>query len=243
VQPTTTARPPARLGWHRKASHLARPSWRGGHPTRGIPSRQALRQLLVSREGMTAADPAEISRLVLACKSGDESALARLMPLVYDELHVLARKRLQGERTGHTLQTTALIHEAYLRLVGAEVSWEGRVHFFAIAAQTMRRILVDHARSRVRDKRGGGAAAVTLEDVAIVTPEPSDDLVALDEALERLAALDARKARVVELHYFGGLTYDETALAIGASAATVDRELRLAKAWLYRELRPERENP
>jgi RNA polymerase sigma factor (TIGR02999 family) len=188
---------------------------------------------------MAPADPAEISRLLLASKSGDETALARLMPLVYDQLHVLARKRLQGERTGHTLQTTALIHEAYLRLVGADVGWEGRVHFFAVAAQTMRRILVDHARSRGRDKRGGGAAPVTLEDVAIVPTEPSADLVALDEALERLSALDPRKARVVELHYFGGLTYDETATAIGASAATVDRELRMAKAWLYRELRPE----
>lgn len=188
---------------------------------------------------MAPADPAEISRLLLASKGGDETALARLMPLVYDQLHVLARKRLQGERTGHTLQTTALIHEAYLRLVGADVGWEGRVHFFAVAAQTMRRILVDHARSRGRDKRGGGVAPVTLEDVAIVAAEPSDDLVALDEALERLSALDPRKARIVELHYFGGLTYDETATAIGASAATIDRELRMAKAWLYRELRPE----
>jgi RNA polymerase sigma-70 factor, ECF subfamily len=190
---------------------------------------------------MAPADPAEISRLLLASKGGDETALARLMPLVYDQLHVLARKRLQGERTGHTLQTTALIHEAYLRLVGSDVGWEGRVHFFAVAAQTMRRILVDHARSRGRDKRGGGAVPVTLEDVAIVPPEPSDDLVALDEALERLSALDPRKARVVELHYFGGLSYDETATAIGVSAATVDRELRMAKAWLYRELRPEPE--
>lgn len=188
---------------------------------------------------MAPADPAEISRLLLASKGGDETALARLMPLVYDQLHVLARNRLQGERTGHTLQTTALIHEAYLRLVGADVGWEGRVHFFAVAAQTMRRILVDHARSRGRDKRGGGVAPVTLEDVAIVAAEPSDDLVALDEALERLSALDPRKARIVELHYFGGLTYDETATAIGASAATIDRELRMAKAWLYRELRPE----
>jgi RNA polymerase sigma-70 factor, ECF subfamily len=188
---------------------------------------------------MAPADPAEISRLLLACKSGDEAALARLMPLVYGELHVLAHKRLQGERTGHTLQTTELIHEAYLRLSGADVAWENRVHFFAVAAQMMRRILVDHARSRGRAKRGGGAAQVTLEDVAIVDAEPSADLVALDEALQRLSTLDPRKARVVELHYFGGLTYDETAIAIGVSAATVERELRMAKAWLYRELRAE----
>lgn len=188
---------------------------------------------------MAHADPAEISRLLLACKTGDETALTRLMPLVYDELHALAHRRLLGEQTGHTLQTTAVIHEAYLRLVGADVGWESRVHFFAVAAQTMRRILVDHARSRGRAKRGGGATPVTLEDVAVVPTEPSTDLVALDEALERLSALDPRKARIVELHYFGGLTYDETATAIGVSAATVDRELRMAKAWLYRELRPD----
>jgi RNA polymerase sigma-70 factor, ECF subfamily len=187
---------------------------------------------------MAPAEAAEISRLLLACRSGDESALAQLMPLVYDELHILAHRRLQGERTGHTLQTTDLIHEAYLRLAGAEVDWENRVHFFAVAAQMMRRILVDQARARGRAKRGGGAAAVTLEDVAIVETEPSTDLVALDEALERLAALDSRKARVVELHYFGGLTYEETAGAIGVSPATVERDLRMAKAWLYSELLP-----
>jgi len=190
---------------------------------------------------MAAADPAEVSRLLLAFRNGDESALARLMPLVYDELHALARRHLRGERPGHTLQTTALIHEAYLRLAGADARWEDRVHFFAVAAQTMRRILVDHARTRGRAKRGGGVAPITLEDAAIVAAEPPADLVELDEALERLSSLDPRKARVVELHYFGGLTYDETAAALGVSAATVDRELRMAKAWLYHELRPEAE--
>ena len=190
---------------------------------------------------MAAADPAEVSRLLLAFRNGDEGALAHLMPLVYDELHALARRHLRGERPGHTLQTTALIHEAYLRLVGADAQWEGRVHFFAVAAQMMRRILVDHARSRGRAKRGGGVAPITLEDAAIVAAEPPADLVELDEALERLSSLDPRKARVVELHYFGGLTYDETATALGVSAATVDRELRMAKAWLYHELRPEAE--
>jgi RNA polymerase sigma factor (TIGR02999 family) len=188
---------------------------------------------------MVSGDPTEISRLLLAAHGGDESALVRLMPLVYDELHQLARRHLRDERAGHTLQTTALIHEAYLRLVGADVRWEGRVHFFAVAANTMRRILVDHARGRLRDKRGGGVVPVTLEDVAVASSEPGEDLLALDAALERLAGFDARKARVVELHYFGGLTYDETASALGISAATVDRDLRLAKAWLYRELRPE----
>lgn len=192
---------------------------------------------------MVEADPAEVSQLLLAWKNGDEGALARVLPLVYEELHRLAHKHLRHENTGHTLQTTALIHEAYLRLVGADVRWEGRVHFFAVAAQTMRRILVDHARTRERAKRGGGATPVTLENVALVASGPPEGLVALDEALERLAAFDARKARAVELHYFGGLTYDETAMAMGISAATVDRELRLAKAWLYRELRPESVTP
>jgi len=181
----------------------------------------------------------EVSRLLLAWREGDEQALARLIPLVYDELHALARRHLRDERPDHTLQTTALIHEAYLRLCGADVAWEGRVHFLAVAAQTMRRILVDHARGRARAKRGGGEAPITLDDALVASPGRPDALLALDEALQRLSALDERKGRAVELHYFGGLTYDETAAALGISAATVDRELRMAKAWLYRELQPE----
>ncbi|MGH9258362.1 MAG: sigma-70 family RNA polymerase sigma factor [Acidimicrobiales bacterium] len=188
---------------------------------------------------MAEAAPGEVSRLLLAWKGGDEAALERLLPLVYDELHALAQRRLRGERPDHTLQTTALIHEAYLRLVGADVAWEGRVHFLAVAAQTMRRILVDHARARGRAKRGGGARPITLDEGLAVAADTSSDIVELDEALQRLSTLDERKARAVELHYFGGLTYDETAAALGVSPATVDRELRLAKAWLYRELRPE----
>jgi RNA polymerase sigma factor (TIGR02999 family) len=181
----------------------------------------------------------EVSRLLLDWRRGDRDAFERLLPLVYDELHALARRQMHGERPDHTLQPTALIHEAYLRLCGSDVAWEGRVHFLAIAAQTMRRILVDHARGRSRAKRGGGAVPVTLDDALAVGLERPDDLVALDEALQRLSALDERKARAVELHYFGGLTYDETAAALDVSAATVDRELRMAKAWLYRELQPE----
>lgn len=184
-------------------------------------------------------EPTEVSGLLSRWRAGDQAALQRLLPLIYDELHALARRSMQGERPGHTLQTTALIHEAYLRLCGADVAWDGRVHFLAVAAQTMRRILVDHARARGRSKRGSGAAPITLDDALLVSPERPDELLALDEALVRLAALDARKARAVELHYFGGLTYDETAQALAISPATVDRELRLAKAWLYRELRPE----
>jgi RNA polymerase sigma factor (TIGR02999 family) len=181
--------------------------------------------------------PGDVSRLLLAWKAGEKAALDELMPLVYDELHALADRHLRGEHPGHTLQTTALIHEAYIRLIGADVHWEGRVHFFAVAARLMRRILVDHARTRRRAKRGGGATPASLDEELAITPEPPGDILALDDALERLFVLDERKARAVELHYFGGLTYDETAAALGVSAATIDRELRLAKAWLYRELR------
>lgn len=188
---------------------------------------------------MAQAEPGEVSRLLLAWRRGEREALERLLPLVYDELHALARRQLRGERPDHTLQPTALLHEAYLRLVGSDVAWEGRVHFLAVAAQVMRHILVDHARARARAKRGGGAERVTLDEALSSVADRPDDLLALDEALERLGAFDERKARVVELHYFGGLTYDEVAGALDVSPATVDRELRLAKAWLYRELRPE----
>jgi RNA polymerase sigma factor (TIGR02999 family) len=181
-------------------------------------------------------DMSEVSRLLLAWRAGDSAALERLLPLVYEALHALAARYMRGERPDHTLQTTALIHEAYLRLCGADVAWEGRVHFLAVAAQTMRRILVDHARARGRAKRGGGEPPIQLDDSQAASPGRPDDLLLLDEALGRLLALDERKARAVELHYFGGLTYDETAEALGVSAATVDRELRMAKAWLYREM-------
>jgi RNA polymerase sigma factor (TIGR02999 family) len=184
-------------------------------------------------------DPA-VSDLLVRWRNGDDTALERLMPLIYDELHLLARRHLRGERANHTLQTTALVHEAYLRLVGSDVEWEGRVHFLAVAAQTMRRVLVDHARSRSRQRRGGGLKLVSIENAQAVAPAPAMDLMVLDEALDRLAAMDGRKARAAELHYFGGLSYDETALALGVSSATVHRELRVAKAWLYRELGQER---
>jgi RNA polymerase sigma factor (TIGR02999 family) len=178
----------------------------------------------------------DVSALLVAWRGGDRQAFDQLVPLVYGELHSLADRQLRRERPDHSLQTTALLHEAYLRLVGADVKWEGRVHFFAVAAQIMRRVLVDHARARARDKRGGGAAPVTLED-ALVEGGSSPDVLDLDEALGRLSALDERKARAVELHYFGGLTYDEVAVAMEISPATVHRELRLAKAWLYHALK------
>jgi RNA polymerase sigma factor (TIGR02999 family) len=186
---------------------------------------------------MTNSGTTEVSRLLLAWRRGDQAALDRLIPLLYDELHALASRQLRGERADHTLQTTALLHEAYLRLVGADIAWAGRVHFFAVAARTMRRILVDHARANARVKRGAGVTPITLGDEMGASDSPTPDLVDLDEALQRLSALDERKARVVELHYFGGLNYEETGEALGISVATVHRDLRMAKAWLHRELR------
>ena len=160
------------------------------------------------------------------------------MPLVYDELRRQAARYLHKERSGHTLQTTALIHEAYLRLIGnTQVEWQNRSHFFAIASQAMRRILVDHARTRHRSKRGGAAENLPLDEAAnIGLPEKSVDLLALDEALERLALLDNRQVKVVELRYFSGLSIDETAEVLGVSNATVRNDWTMAKAWLKQEI-------
>lgn len=179
----------------------------------------------------------EITRLLSAWSdSGNESALDRLMPLVYDELRAIAARRMGPGDRGHTLQPTALVHEAYARLVGSDAKFEDRAHFFALAARLMRNILIDHARARKSQKRGGGGALVTLpENVALEASEPLD-VLAVDEALKRLAEVDERKARVVELHFFGGLTYTETSTALGISEATVDRDLRMAKAWLAEHL-------
>ena len=174
--------------------------------------------------------------LLHAWRGGEATALDRLLPLVYDELARIARGALRSERADHTLQTRALVHEAYLRLIDADVSWQDKAHFMAVAARTMRRVLVDHARSRRRQKRGGGAVKVELEDIAAVITGPSVDVLDLHEALDALAAFDQRKADIVELHFFGGLSYDETAEAVGISPATVHRELRFAKAWLRNKL-------
>jgi len=176
-----------------------------------------------------------VTAMLKAWRSGDAGALDRLVPLVHAELHRLAEGCMRGERPDHTLQATALVNEAYLRLVDADVAWQDRAHFFAVAATTMRRILVDHARAKGRKKRAG--TRVSLEESIIVAPDRDAELVAIDEALTALAANDARAAKAVELHYFGGLTYQEIAEALGTSPATVDRDLRFAKSWLYRELR------
>lgn len=179
-----------------------------------------------------------VTRLLLQWKDGEGEALDALLPLVYSELQRLARYALKGESSGHTLQTTALVHEAYLRLVGSDLDWEGSRHFMRVAARAMRRVLVDHARKRNSQKRGSGAVPLGLDTLSDVLPSAtrSQDLIELDEALERLLALDERKGRALELHYFGGLSYEEVAEALDVSPATVHRDLRFGRAWLYKEL-------
>ena len=175
--------------------------------------------------------------LLLAWGRGDETALDQLIPLVHDELRQLARRHMAGERPGHTLQATALVNEAYLRLIEVnQVRWQNRAHFFAMASRVMRRILVDAARARGYQKRGGGAEKVSLDEALLVSGEPRQDLIALDDALNALAAFDLRKSQVVEMRFFGGLSVEETAEALHVSADTVMRDWRLAKVWLAREL-------
>ena len=181
--------------------------------------------------------PGEVTRLLLAWSQGDAKALEELIPLVYVELRRLAEQYLSREDPGHTLQPTAVVHEAYLRLVDQKrVTWKNRGHFFAVAAQTMRRLLVDHARRRDAEKRGGAATRVPLEDAVASTQPREAKVIALDQALGKLATLDATQAKIVELRYFGGLTLDETADLLGTSPSSVGRAFRLARAWLYREL-------
>ncbi|MFL6516204.1 MAG: sigma-70 family RNA polymerase sigma factor [Chthoniobacterales bacterium] len=182
----------------------------------------------------------EVTQLLVEWRAGDERALERLFPLVQPELHRLAHHYMRSERADHTLQTTAILNEAYLRLVeDTKPRWQNRTHFVAAAAQLMRRIMVDHARERHSLKRGGGALKVTLDEAALVTEARSDELLALDEALEGLAAQDPRKSQIVELRYFGGLTVEETAEFLNTSPRTVEREWTMAKAWLYRALNVE----
>ena len=180
----------------------------------------------------------DVTALLMAWGNGDEHALSRLTPLVYNELHRLAGACMGRERTGHTLQTTALVNEAYVKLVDcSRVRWQNRAHFFAVAAQLMRRILVDFARNRRYQKRGGDWRQITLAEGLAVATKLDSDFVALDEALEGLGKLDPRKARVVELRFFGGLSLEETAEALRVSTDTVGRDWRAAKAWLRRELK------
>ena len=179
----------------------------------------------------------EVTRLLLAWSDGDRGALDQLMPLVYSELRRMAHRRLGAERPGHTLRSTALVNEVYLRLVDQnQLQWQNRAHFFAVAAQLMRHILVDYARARQNAKRGGKAVKVPLEGAAEISSERSTELVALDDALTSLAEFDQRRSKIVELRFFGGLSIEETAEVLGVSPGTVMRDWTLAKAWLQREI-------
>lgn len=182
----------------------------------------------------------EITRLLQGWSDGDEQALAKLTPILYKELHRMAHRYMRQERPGHTLQTTALINEAYLRLIGwKNVRWQNRAQFFAVSAQLMRKILVDFARSRNYAKRGSGARTVSLEEVPGISRDRAGDILALDEALQTLAAIDPRKSQIVELRFFGGLSLEETADVLKVSSRTVRRDWELAKAWLGREMSAE----
>jgi len=192
---------------------------------------------LVREEVTQMSSPNEVTQLLVAWSEGDQSALERLVPLVYEELHRLARRYMRRERAGHTLQTTALVNEAYLRLVDLKtVRWQNRAHFFAVSAQVMRRILVDFARSRRYQKRGGGAFQVSFERALNIGDQRDSDLVALDDALGALAEIDPRKSKVVELRFFGGLSVEDTAHVLKVSPDTVMRDWKMAKVWLLREL-------
>lgn len=186
---------------------------------------------------MSSTPSTNVTQVLLEWRSGNEEALQTLMPMVYDELRRLASRYMRDERREHTLQATALVNEAYIRLVDMKVSWQDRAHFFAVAARLMRRLLVDHARAHHRAKREGEAARVSLDDALEVSSTPSSNVVAIDEALTRLAEFDRRKSDILELRFFGGLSNEEVAEALGISRATVQRDLRLAKAWLNRELK------
>lgn len=186
---------------------------------------------------MPSTSPHEITQLLQAWRNGDQAALEQLLPVVYQELHKLAHAYLNRERSDHTLQPTALIHEAYLRLLGQHIEqWQNRTHFYGVAAHLMRQILVEHARQRGAGKRGGGAAKLALDEALDYAPEQAAELVALDDALTGLAKFDERKCRVIELRYFAGLNVEETAEVLGISVPTVVRDQRMAQAWLHREL-------
>ena len=187
---------------------------------------------------MTTPAPEEVSQLLQEWSKGDQAALDKVMPIIYQELHRLAHHYMRKERAGHTLQTTALVNEAYMRLADyKKMRWQGRAHFFAVAAQVMRRILVEQARSRKLVKRGGGIPTVSLDEAAIVSPGRSVEVIAIDEALTDLESWDPRKSKIVELRFFGGLSIEETAEVLKVSVTTVQREWRSAKAWLYQAIR------
>jgi RNA polymerase sigma-70 factor (ECF subfamily) len=193
---------------------------------------------LASGEAKVEPSPADVTALLNKLAAGDQVAAAQLVPLVYEELRHLAARRLRQERPDHTLQATALVHEAYVKLSAQrDAKWQNRAQFFGVASQAMRRILVDYARGRQRIRRGGKQQKVSLDDVLLVSPDRTEEVLTVHESLSRLEKLDARQARIVELRYFGGLTVEETAEVVGVSTKTVMRELNVAKAWLYGDLK------
>ena len=184
---------------------------------------------------MPTVSPQEVTQLLADWGKGDRSALDKLFPLVHSELRRIAQRQMSGERPGHTLQATALVNEAYLKLAGQQrFDWQNRAHFFAVCAQVMRHILIDHARAHARDKRGGGLARVSLNDALVVAEDQAEHFIALDDALRVLERLDPQKGKIVEMRYFGGLSVEETAEVLNVSPRTVRREWQRAKAWLYR---------
>ena len=188
--------------------------------------------------------PSEVSRLLGEAADGSASAVDRLLPLVYDQLRAVAQQRMAGERAGHTLQATALVHEAFLRLVGPrEIPWQSQAHFYAAAAESMRRILVDHARAKGRVKRGGKQQRVALNVLDLAQAENSEEILALDDAFGRLEQQEPEAAEVVRLRFFAGLSVDQTAEALGLSSRTIDRRWKFARAWLFRELQPDSDEP
>jgi RNA polymerase sigma factor (TIGR02999 family) len=185
--------------------------------------------------------PEAVTLLLQQWSDGNKDALDQLMPVVYGQLRKLAAHSLRGERPDHTLRATELVHEAYLKLIDSDIPWQNRVHFYAVAAKVLRHILVDHARAHRREKRGGDAERIPLDEAVVVGPEASAEVVGLDDALKRLAVNDERKSQIVELAFFGGMTREEIAAILKISDKTVQRELRVAKAWLYRELKADGE--
>ena len=221
---------------------VARPTWRRTGPE---PENRVLSNTIAAAVPSRPDRQQAVTRLLSQWQSGDSRALERLTPLIYEELRDRARRYMRRERPGHTLQATAVVHEAFVKLVEMNVSWQDRAHFFAVAARQMRRILVDHAKARCRSKRNGNTTGNTdVEILAELDSDPASagdiDVLEIDEALQRLASHNPRLAEIVELHYFGGLTYQELAETLKVSEATVDRDLRLAKAWVLKQIRPQR---
>lgn len=184
----------------------------------------------------------DVTVLLMELKKGNQEAAEQLIPVVYNELRRLASNYMRRERSDHTLQATALVHEAYLKLVEQKVDWQGRAHFFGVAAQMMRRILIDHARGHLRDKRGGGVIPVPLDEALVFAPEQASELLRLDSSLDRLAKIDPRQGKIVELRFFAGLTVEQTADVLGISAKTVKREWSMAKAWLHGDLKADHDD-